>query len=98
MTNTAATSSAAASAAVISVANAIKASGPIIQVHPQDFLNILQKSPDPIVVQSPSGIFTKNKYITSYKGLYFYTKTKDPLIIPMSTEIINAKKIYIPEM
>jgi hypothetical protein len=96
MTYSAAGTSAAAAAAATS--NAIKASGAIIQLEPEDFLAILAKNSDPIVVQSPPGIFTKHKYLTSYKGLFFYTKSRDPLIIPINIETINAKKIYIPEM
>lgn len=92
-------SAAGTSAAAAAVAcNAIKASGAIILVEPNDFLDILAKNTDSIVVQSPPGFFTKHKYLTTYKGLFFCTKSRDPLMIPANTEIINAKKIYIPEM
>ena len=93
--NAAATSGATAAAAV---SNAIKASGAIVRVEPSDFLDILAKNPDPIVVQSPHGIFTRHKYLTSYKGLFFCAKSRDPLMIPPHVEIVNARKIYIPEM
>ncbi|MBW8016810.1 MAG: hypothetical protein FVQ82_11535 [Planctomycetes bacterium] len=95
MTTATATMGASAAAAV---SNAIKASGAIVRVEPDDFLDILAKSSDPIVVQSPPGIFTRHKYLTSYKGLFFCAKSRDPLIIPPHVEIVNAKKIYIPEM
>ena len=96
MTYAATAGSGVAAAAVAS--NAIKASGAIVRVEPYDFLDILAKNADPIVVQSPPGFFTRYKYLTSYKGLFFCTKSRDPLIIPPHVEIVNAKKIYIPEM
>ena len=96
MTYTATATTGASAAA--SVSNAIKASGAIVRVEPEDFLDILAKSDDPIVVQSPPGFFTRHKYLTSYKGLFFCAKSRDPLIIPPHVEIVNAKKIYIPEM
>jgi hypothetical protein len=95
MTNGATGGSGAAAAAV---SNAIKASGAIVRVEPDDFLDILARCSDPIVVQSPPGFFTKHKYLTSYKGLFFCAKSRDPLMIPLNVEIINAKKIYIPEI
>lgn len=95
MTYSAVGSSAAAAAAA---SNAIKASGAIVMVEPYDFLDILAKNGDPIVVQSPPGFFTKHKYLTAYKGLFFCTKSRDPLMIPPHVEIVNAKKIHIPEM
>ena len=48
----AATAGSGAVAALV-VSNAIKASGVIVRVEPYDFLDILAKNADPIVVQSP---------------------------------------------
>ena len=78
--------------------NATKAMGSIVTVEAAEFLDILGKTEKPLVVHSPSGFVTKNKYITSYKGLVFFTKTKDELLIPAAAEIVNAKKISVPEM
>ena len=88
----------AAGAAASVAAEALKAIGAIIFVEPQDFLAILEKAEKPLVVHSPSGFLTKYKYLTSYKGLTFFAKTKDPLLIPGSVEMITAKKIVIPQM
>lgn len=88
----------AAGFVAVQAMNANKAMGSIITVEPEQFLDILGKTEKPLVVHSPSGILTKNKYITSYKGLVFFTKTKDQLLIPAAAEIINAKKISVPEM
>ncbi|MCD5410183.1 MAG: hypothetical protein LRZ93_00805 [Clostridiales bacterium] len=87
---------AAAAAAVI--ANAIKASGAIIDVEPEDFLKILAKTKEPLVVTAEGGVFKTNyKYITSYKGLFFHTKAKDPIKMPIGTELIKANSISIPD-
>ena len=88
----------AAGFAAMQAMNASKAMGSIVTVEPAEFLDILGKTEKPLVVHSPSGFMTKNKYITSYKGLVFFTKTKDEILIPAAVEIINAKKISIPEM
>lgn len=92
MTNGAAGAAVAAAA----IANAIKAMGPIVIVEPQVFLDILQRTEKPLVVHSPAGLMTKYKYLTSYKGLIFFTKSKDALLIPASAETISAKKIELP--
>lgn len=87
----------AASAGAIAVANAIKASGAIIKVSPADFQIILSKSENPLVVIAESVFLgTTYKYLTSYKGLFFYTKSAEPLQLPSKTELISAKKIWIP--
>lgn len=77
---------------------AAKAVGPIVVVEPRQFLVILGKVEKPLVVHSPSGLMTKKKYLTSYKGLIFFTKSKDELLIPASAELIMAKKISIPDI
>ncbi len=94
MTNGAAGAAGAAAA----IAEALKAMGPIICVEPQDFLGILKKTEKPLVVHSPSGFLTRYKYLTSYKGLTFFTKSKEALLIPASVETITAKKIVVPQM
>ncbi|KPL06331.1 hypothetical protein AMJ86_08800 [bacterium SM23_57] len=87
----------AASAGATAIANAIKASGAIIKVSPTDFDTILSKSENPLVVVAESKFFgTTFKYMTSYKGLCFYTKSLEPLQLPSKTELIAAKKIWIP--
>jgi hypothetical protein len=88
---------AAATAAMYSaMINGIKASGAIVQVTPDDFLDILNRSEEPLVVHSPATLFTKNQYLTSYKGLFFYTKSPSELPLPAHIELMQAKKIWIP--
>jgi hypothetical protein len=87
-----------AGAAGAAAAEAQKAIGAIVFVEPEDFLGIVRKEERPLVVHSPSGLLTKYKYLTSYKGLTFFTKSKEPLLIPGSVETITAKKIMMPQM
>jgi hypothetical protein len=79
-------------------ANAIKASGAIVQVEPHDFDAILRRSESPLVVRSEGGFFSrKYHYMTSYKGLIFYTKTPTPLPLWPKVELVAARKIWIPQ-
>jgi hypothetical protein len=92
----AAAAGAGGAAAYAAMVNAIKASGAIIQVEPNDFMDMLARNPDPLVVFSPAGMFSKNQYLTAYKGLFFYTKNPTPLALPTNIELVQAKKIWIP--
>jgi hypothetical protein len=92
---TAATSGATAAAAAM--AEATKASGVIIRVEKDAFLTIISKSESPLIVMAEGGVFSKNyQYLTSYRGLAFYTKTDEQIHFPNRTELIYAQKIWIP--
>lgn len=39
---------------------------------------------------------TNYQYLTSYKGLAFFTKSKNPMDLPANTELVMADKIWIP--
>ncbi len=94
MTNGAAAGSAAAAAAI---ANAIKASGVLVRMEPREFLSVLSRCENPLVVVAECGVFSrKHQYLTSYKGLAFYTKSSTPLPIGSHAEVISARKIVIP--
>jgi hypothetical protein len=88
----------AATGAAAATANALKASGAIVHVESGDFEAILGKIESPLVVYAEGGIFSrKYHYLTSYKGLIFYTRTQAPLLLPPKAELITARKIWIPE-
>lgn len=88
---------ASTAAAAAAIANASRASGVIVNVEPEDFLNILERQEAPLVVHATGGLFTTNyQYLTSYKGLAFFTKSRTPINIPWGTEIVQARKIWIP--
>ncbi len=87
----------AAAAHYAAIANAIKASGAIIRVEPEEFMKILSKAKDPLVVASKGGFIKANhQYLTSYKGLIFFTKSSEPLMLPGSAEVVTSKQIWIP--
>ena len=85
-------------AAAAAIAEAIKASGAIVRVESTDFMTILDKADNPLVVCSESKFISKKyHYLTAYRGLIFYTKSATPLMLRPSAEIIQAKKIWVPE-
>lgn len=89
---------AAAGAAAAAIANAIKASGAIIRVEPDEFQKILSRVDEPLVVRAEGGWRTKNyQYLTAYKGLIFHTKSPSELSLPSRVEMISANKIWIPD-
>jgi predicted ATPase len=88
---------AGAAAAAAMIAQAIKASGTIVSVEPIDFLTVLERQSEPMVVKSTGGFFgTWHRYLTSYKGLAFYVQSRMPIDLPVHCELIEAKKIWIP--
>ena len=79
------------------VAQAIRASGAIVQVAPRDFLTLLGKSERPLVVVAPGRFFgPKYQYLTSYKGLAFYARSDEAIRLPQSVELIEAHSMWIP--
>lgn len=88
---------AAAAAAAAAVANAVKASGSLVELEPREFLKLIGRVKEPPVVCATGGIFrTVHQYLSVYKGLFLYTKTPQPLQLPSTVERINAVKIWIP--
>jgi hypothetical protein len=88
---------AGAAAAAAAIAQAIKASGVLVTVKPADFLAVVQRQKEPLVVHAIGGIFsTSYQYLTSYKGLAFFTKSPEPLVLPSDAEVVPAKSIWIP--
>ena len=89
-----------ASAAVIAaqmIANAIKASGTVVQIEPAEFARVLSKIETPLVIYAEGGILqTNHQYLVSYKGFAFYAKAYEPIELPQAAEVIVAEKIWIP--
>ncbi len=87
----------AAAAAHAALVQATKASGVIIKVEPDAFLTILNKNREALVVIAPGGFLSKNyQYLTSYKGLAFFTKSQTELMLPGNVEVVSAQQIWIP--
>jgi hypothetical protein len=88
---------AAGAAAAAAIAQAIKASGAIVSVVPEKFLRLLQRQREPLVIHATGGFFsTSYLYLTSYKGLFFFTRSPEPLSLPGGSEVVQAQKIWIP--
>lgn len=69
----------------------------IVRVEPDDFVGIVKRQPGALVVHATGGFFTTNyRYLTSYKGLAFYTKARAALDLPPGTELVQAKDIWVP--
>lgn len=88
---------AAVAAAHAAMVQATKASGVIVKVEPDAFLKIVGKNREALVVIAPGGFLTKNyQYLTSYKGLAFFTKSQSELMLPSGAEVVSAQQIWIP--
>ncbi len=88
---------AAAGAGAAAIAQAVKASGAIVRVEPDAFLALLWRSETPLVVVAAGGFFsTTYKYLMSYKGLAFYTRSADRLDLGGDVEIVEASQIWVP--
>ena len=80
------------------VAQATKASGAIVRLQAADFLRLLDRAPEPLVVVAKGGVFRDSyKYLTGYKGLVLFTKSDRELVLPRHCEVVAAEKIWIPE-
>ena len=84
-------------AAYAAIVKAIRASGVIVTVRPEDFLGIVRRVEEPLVVAAQGGIFKKKyQYLTSFKGLAFFTQSPIPLMLPRQVETVLAEKIWVP--
>jgi len=87
----------AAAAAGAAIAKAIKASGVVVRVSPDDFQALLARAKGALVVHAKGGLFsTQYSYLVGYKGLAFFTKSPEPLRLPADVETIQAEKIWVP--
>jgi hypothetical protein len=93
-----AAATAGATAAAAAIANAIKASGAIVRVEPEAFLEILTRAETPLVITNEHKVFFKvqHQYLTSYRGFIFHAKSPTPLTIPDWCETIASKAVWIP--
>lgn len=92
------TAGATAAAAAAAIANAIKASGTLVRVEPEELRKILERQEAPlVVVASKSGLFgEKHEVLTGYRGLAFYARSRQPIELPADAEVIVARSIWMP--
>ena len=85
-------------AAAAAIANAIKASGVVVRVSPDDFQSLLALAKGALVVHATGGVFsTKYRYLINYKGFAFFTQSSQPIQLPADVETIRAGKIWVPD-
>ncbi|RQW02634.1 hypothetical protein EH222_13445 [candidate division KSB1 bacterium] len=88
---------AAAAAAHQRLVQAVRASGVIVQVEPQEFEKLVAQTEKALVVTAKGGVFGSHfKYLVSYKGLAFYTKSRTAIHLPGDAQTIDAAKIWVP--
>jgi len=86
-----------AGAAAAAIVQAIKASGVLVRLEPQEFVRLVGRIAEPLVVSAQGGLFrTRYRYLTSYKGLAFFTESRESLPLPGNSELITAGRIWIP--
>ena len=88
--------SGAAAAAAAAAVRAIKASGVIVRVEPDEFRKLVGHNAQGLVVHAVGGIFsTKHNYLMD-KGLAFYTSASEVIYVPGTCQVVEASKIWIP--
>ena len=89
--------SGAAAAAAAAAVRAIKASGVIVRVEPDEFRKLVGHNAQGLVVHAVGGIFsTKHNYLMGYKGLAFYMSASEAIYVPGTCQVVEASKIWIP--
>lgn len=90
---------AAAIAAAAAIANAIKASGAIVDVESELFLALIAREKDsrPLVIMAQGGVIRTNyRYLAACRGFIFHTRSAQPLMLPGYVDVITARKIWTP--
>jgi hypothetical protein len=81
------------------VANAVKTVGSLVTLTPEEFTRVLSMTTDALVVSAEGGLLSRSyKYIFSFKGLTFYCKSRSELMMPGNVQLIQAKKISVPDL
>lgn len=86
-------------AAAVQLANASASFGPCVLVEPAEFLRVLARQGESLVVAGEAtGWFSgkRYRYLTSFKGLAFYAKSDVPLELPNGVEVVTVKRMNVP--
>lgn len=85
-----------ANAQAEAIATAIKASRILVRLDPAEFLRLLHRAEEPLIVVAPGGLFRRSWWRpTSYKGLALYTKSTNQPPLSGRAEIVNTDTISI---
>lgn len=89
----------AGAAAQAAIAQAIKASGAMVEIEAADFEELIRLIRDPLVLhQEPGGMFSrKHQYATSHGGFIFFARAREPIYLPRQLRPIPVKKIWTPD-
>ena len=80
------------------IARSVKASGAIVQVDAESFVEILIRHEAPVVIVAKGGFLSKQfRYLTSYRGFVFFAKSSERIDLPADIEVVDAKKIWVPD-
>lgn len=88
-----------AGAAAAHLRSATVVCGTIVHMEPDEFLLMLAKIEVPLVVvgREPRLFLAgDHQYLTSYRGLAFYTTSTEPLNFPGPVEMLMARRIWAP--
>ena len=78
--------------------NATRATGVIVHVDAGDFQALIKRAVEPMILVARGGVFKKHyQYMTTYKGLAFFTRSDRPLEFAGRHEKIMVKKLWIPD-
>lgn len=89
----------AAAAYMSVISQAIKACGSIIRVDAQTFLGLMEAQPDGLYVWARGGLFGSHyKCLTNYRGMTFHCKCDSLPVFPAQAEVIEAKRLVIPDL
>ncbi len=91
--------SAGGTSAYLLIMEAKKAMGSIIHIENKDFLDLVKKEENPLVVFHHGGVLRKvYSYLFSWQGYIFVTKSQKKLSLPGKTQVIKAKKLELPSL
>jgi len=84
-------------AGAAAVIQAIKASGAVVRLGPEDFLRLVNRNPNGLVVHARAGLFwNKHAYLMGYRGLAFYTRSPESIPLPSGCELVEARRLWMP--
>jgi hypothetical protein len=83
--------------AVAAVIQAVRASGAIVSVPPDEFQRLLERNVQGLVVHTQGKHFSRrHKYLMGYRGLVFYTTSREALSVPRTVQVLETRTIWIP--
>lgn len=88
---------AAGAAGAAAVIRAIKASGVIVRLAPDDFAALAAQNTGGLLVHAMGGFLNRrHKYLMGHRGLAFCTIAPEALPLPRGCQLVEAKSIWIP--